>query len=263
LTAEFFGPLHHVNRFRIDSPSKTGANLSAHRDENVFPLAGGLYEFGKASFAFSQIDDHETIVVTFASWRQVARHGFGGRVYILPEGRHDGPVKLEPEALAHLDDLYAFALRLSQDPVRAEDLVQDTLVRALTQAGEPPLAVRPYLFRCLRNLHIDHWRRQQRLQREPSWSEQSTCALSEAPEHILLHDMLSDWLEEALARLELPLRETLWLREVEGFSYAEISLITEAPLNTVRSRLARARSQMQAWLDGTPPVPEPKLGEVL
>lgn len=172
-------------------------------------------------------------------------------------------MKLEPDALAHLEDLYAFAVRLCQDPARAEDLVQDTLLRVLTQVGEPPLSVRPYLFRTLRNLHIDHWRRQQRLDREPSWSEQPNGALSEAPEHILLRDMLSDWLEDALAQLELPLRESLWLREVEGFSYAEISQITDAPLGTVRSRLARARSQLQSLLNGPNGVPQSKLEEVL
>ena len=142
----------------------------------------------------------------------------------------------EETTVEHLDALYAYALRLSQSATDAEDLVQETMARFLARAGPTPQPVRPYLFRILRNLYVDGWRRR------------SPCPLPLAPapsaEDIVLREMLSAWLEEALAELEPALREVLWLREVEGFSYAEISEVMDCPTNTVRSRLSRARSQV-------------------
>jgi len=147
-----------------------------------------------------------------------------------------------PEGLEFLDDLYAFALRLTQNRERAEDLVQETYLRHLSSGRSTPVELRPYLFRTLRNLHIDQWRRTQK--------GPATGLIERLPEaaDVVLEGMLSEWMEEALTQLDGCFRETLWLREVEGFSYAEIASITGVPVNTVRSRLSRARQQLEGLL---------------
>lgn len=152
-----------------------------------------------------------------------------------------------------LKELYAFALRLSRSRESAEDLVQETFARVLARAGPPPLEIRPYLFRTLRNLFVDGLRSSKHLgpMRVPAELPEVPT-----PEQMVLESMLSEWVESALLELEFPLRETLWLREVDGFSYAEIAEITGSPVNTVRSRLSRARSQLKGLIVAEPKVPE-------
>jgi|JI10StandDraft_1071094.scaffolds.fasta_scaffold969332_2 RNA polymerase sigma-70 factor (ECF subfamily) len=160
---------------------------------------------------------------------------------------------LERDALACLKELYAFALRLSRSREAAEDLVQEAFARVLAHSGPPPLEIRPYLFRTLRNLFVDSLRSRKNLDPMQVPSELPEVP---TPEQVLLESMLSEWLESALMSLELPLREALWLREVDGFTYAEIAEITDSPVNTVRSRLSRARTQLKDLIAAGPKVPE-------
>lgn len=173
----------------------------------------------------------------------------------------------EPESLtqrefakhadANLDALYAYALRLAGQPEGAAELVQETFVKALDRldAFREPEAVRPMLFTILYHCFVDEWRKQKRRPQlvvlgdaEASISTPET-AQSLPPGSIQsIREAMGEEVDAALNALDEQLRTTLWLREIENFSYAEIAAIVDAPIGTVRSRLARARSQMAAQL---------------
>lgn len=169
--------------------------------------------------------------------------------------------QFETEALPHLDDLYRYALRLSRRPENAEDLVQETFARAFKTRERltERKAIRPTLFRILHNLYVDEWRARTRgplmISTDSIQDEYEADSLPflidrQNPRDLLLQEALSDEIEEALAGLDEAWRQTILLREIEEFSYEEISRITEVPIGTVRSRLARARKALAEKLDG-------------
>ncbi|MEW6279692.1 MAG: sigma-70 family RNA polymerase sigma factor [Candidatus Eremiobacterota bacterium] len=143
-------------------------------------------------------------------------------------------------APGQLERLYRYARRLVRDPEQAADLVQDTFERALRYRNRvrSEADLRPLLFRILQNLYVDRWRVRSRHE----------LPLFEPPEDLpgpeVVHEALSDEVERALMELHDSWRATLWLRDVEGFSYDEIAEITGTAVGTVRSRLSRARRQM-------------------
>ncbi|HXE57127.1 MAG TPA: sigma-70 family RNA polymerase sigma factor [Gemmatimonadales bacterium] len=161
----------------------------------------------------------------------------------------------EEEALPHLDGLYRVALRLTRDPARAEDLVQETMLRAFRAWDRftPGTNARAWLFAILRNGFINEYRR---MRREPRMVE------LDAAEPGSIHDAVADTDpegrffsrivdEQVLAALDdLPpdFREVVVLSDVEGLPYAEIAELLGVPVGTVKSRLFRARRLLQRAL---------------
>jgi RNA polymerase sigma-70 factor, ECF subfamily len=138
--------------------------------------------------------------------------------------------------------LYRFFGRRLSDNGRAEDLMQETflaLIRATTRY-EPRALVRTYLYGIAMNLLLAERRRIQRNSGNDTNADPSTNG---ACEEVL-------WLRQAMARLDGGDREVLMLREYEQLSYAEIAELTRAPVNTVRSRLFRARMALREALEG-------------
>ena len=155
-------------------------------------------------------------------------------------------------AVKCLTPLLNYAFRLTRNRQEAEDLVQDAFERAFSnrEAFAEPAAVRPMMFRIVHNLFVNQWwakKRRPALLSFDDWNEGDSmpalCAPegSEAP---LLRDSLSEEVASALSELNEAQRAAIWLREVEGFSYAEIADVTRVPVGTVRSRLARARRDL-------------------
>jgi len=154
----------------------------------------------------------------------------------------------ESEALACLHPLFRYAVRLSQSYDAADELVQETYRRALSawQTVGEPSGVRPVLFRILHNYFVDEWRKKQRrpsLVPYENFNNLDTARFR-APDTEALREALSDEVIAALDELDNSLREILLLRELEDFSYQELSDILDLPIGTVRSRLARARRQV-------------------
>ncbi|HVZ23189.1 MAG TPA: sigma-70 family RNA polymerase sigma factor [Vicinamibacterales bacterium] len=153
------------------------------------------------------------------------------------------------EVLGFLDPLYATALRLTRNRADAEDLVQDTLVKALRFADrfERGTNLKAWLYTILHNT----WRNRRRdAAREPveaasdriEQAAQGTGAGEvETPEAVLLRDTLDADLQAALDALPVVFREAVWLRDVEEFSYAEIAAMLDVPIGTVMSRISRGR----------------------
>jgi RNA polymerase sigma-70 factor, ECF subfamily len=153
---------------------------------------------------------------------------------------------------AHAPSLRRFARRLTRNHADAEDVMQDTLVRALEKRGElrEPGRLRAWLLAIVRTCWLNS-RRGLRNKLEVLQGGKS-LGVDLGPrgdlEREILDRSFTDDLLLALETLPEEWRETLWLREVEDLSYEEIARMLNCPLGTVRSRLARARAAAAALL---------------
>ncbi len=161
----------------------------------------------------------------------------------------------EREALACLDSLYRTALRLSRDRTDAEDLVQETYLKAFRAADrfEPGTNLRAWLFTILHNTARNRFRDRARdtVDFNSDLVDRAVDALPGAgaplsgslntPETLLLRETLAPELQAAIDALPAAFREAVWLRDVEEFSYAEIAKMLDVPVGTVMSRISRGR----------------------
>ena len=167
----------------------------------------------------------------------------------VPDQRAPG-VKFEDLALPLFDQLYNFARWLAQDTSEAEDLVQETYVKALRgfsgfQAGTN---FRAWMFRILRNSFLTS---RSGLKATVSLEEDETGAVASSaptPETMLIDLADRDAVREALTELPAAAREILLLCEVEEMSYEEIAQVLAIPIGTVMSRLHRARKALRLRL---------------
>jgi RNA polymerase sigma-70 factor (ECF subfamily) len=159
-------------------------------------------------------------------------------------------------ALAHLDALYGFAMVLTHSRTEAEDLVQETYLRAARAFGRllPDSNLKSWLFAIMRNIWLNQMRHanltgpvvELDAQSEDHW--QWTTQPANDPHAMLLQKVQREQLRAAIEKLPVHYREVVVLRELEGFSYQQIATILECPAGTVMSRLGRAREQLRNWL---------------
>jgi len=161
----------------------------------------------------------------------------------------------EVEALPHLDALYRFALMLSGDPVQAEDLVQETMLRAFRSwhRFRSGTNARAWLFTILRNVFISDYRRKRRHDQTVDLSDVEEITFVEPmegkdPESRFLDGQIDEGVLACIAELPEVYRSTLLLSDVEGLSYEEVAKVLGLPLGTVKSRLFRARQILQRQL---------------
>lgn len=168
--------------------------------------------------------------------------------------------RFEQEALQHLDSLYGAALRLTRSPSDAEDLVQDTYLKAhrFHDRFEAGTNLKAWLFRILTNTFINRYRRRTRerdvldgIDADPVgegvMSRAAMRALS-TPVADAERTLLAEEIEGALDQLPEDYRVMILLADVEELSYKEIADIVGCPIGTVMSRLHRARKMMQKYL---------------
>jgi RNA polymerase sigma-70 factor (ECF subfamily) len=158
----------------------------------------------------------------------------------------------EETALPHLDTLYRVALRLTRDPARAEDLVQDAMLRAFRawDRFEPGTNARAWLVTILRNIFINDYRRSRR---EPAAVQLDAIEprlffhdLAERdPEGEFFNELIDERILAAVDALPTEFREAVVLSDMEGMSYAEIAQALGVPIGTVKSRLFRGRRLLQ------------------
>jgi RNA polymerase sigma-70 factor (ECF subfamily) len=160
------------------------------------------------------------------------------------------------QGIEFLDGLYAAARRLTRDPSAADDLVQDTYLKAVRFADrfEPGTNLRAWLFTILYNTFRNERRD---AGRDPVDVDSVVVDLaadsrpaSESPEDLLLRGALGAELKAALDDLPEAYRQCVWLRDVEEFSYAEIAAIVGIPAGTVMSRISRGRRLLYCRLKG-------------
>jgi RNA polymerase sigma-70 factor (ECF subfamily) len=168
----------------------------------------------------------------------------------------------DEEALEHIDALYRTALRLTRNPADAEDLVQETYLRAFRfrdrfLAGSN---LRAWLFKILSNAAISRFRHLSHETGDRSLDEMGEFdlhahsvdgggALRESAEEEALSQILDVDVRRALEELPEQFRLALLLSDVEGFSYKEIADVLDVPLGTVMSRLFRGRRMLRAKLE--------------
>ena len=165
---------------------------------------------------------------------------------------HPKPVEgrtqaFEAEALSYLDGLYTTALRLTRNTSDAEDLVQDTYVKAFRFAGRfaPGTNLKAWLYTILHNTYRNQRRDSARDPVAPDSDLVDRAAqlpaAADTPEEILLRGTLDAELQSAFDSLPEVFREAVWLRDVEEFSYGDIAQMLQVPIGTVMSRIARGR----------------------
>lgn len=156
--------------------------------------------------------------------------------------------RFRAEVMPHMDAAYRFARYLVGDAAAAEDIVQNAFVRAFrgfpSFHGQAPKA---WLLAIVRNCCFD-WAKANRMPLADDNAALEEVIDPETPETILARKAEAAMVRETVAHLPEPFRETLVLRELEDLSYKEIATLTEVPLGTVMSRLARAREMFARLL---------------
>ena len=191
--------------------------------------------------------------------RALAAHGAQPPVRVDLPGAQVSGTAPAPEAIlfeqmvtAHLDALYRTALRLTGRPQDAEDLVQETYLRAWRSLHtyRPGTNPKAWLFRILHNARIDRYRASTRTVQTVDEMEGQDPAfvVNETPESLVLEGVMDAEVRTALTALPEVFRACLILADLEGFSYQEIADILGIPRGTVMSRLFRGRRAMRRAL---------------
>ena len=160
-----------------------------------------------------------------------------------------------------LDPLYGAAMRMTRNPADAEDLLQETMLRAYRAFDrfEPGTNLKAWLFRILTNAYINTYRKRQREPQKVSADElgdfdlyqelkNHDSQIGQSPESLVLDNLLDSDIVDALDELPEQFRLAVLLSDLEGFSYAEIAEIMDVPMGTVMSRLHRGRKALQKRL---------------
>ena len=150
------------------------------------------------------------------------------------------------EALSYVDSLYGTALRLTRRPADAEDLVQDTYLKAFRSAAQfrRGTNLKAWLFTILHNTYRNNRRHDGRnpVDVDSDYVDQAPQPAHEySPEQLLTRATLDADLQEALDALPEAFRQAVWLRDVEELTSAEIAGVLDVPIGTVMSRISRGR----------------------
>jgi RNA polymerase sigma-70 factor (ECF subfamily) len=167
----------------------------------------------------------------------------------------DGTGQVQGMHIEDIDGLYSYALILTRNHAEAEDLVQETYLRALQAIGRLRAGsnLKGWLFTILRNIWFNQLRKWRTAPEIVELDSDGTgpnkaADTRKGPDAIYVSNLEQEQVRAAIQQLSTEFREIILLREYEELSYQEIATILECPLGTVMSRLARARSKLRDLL---------------
>lgn len=165
----------------------------------------------------------------------------------------------DKEFMPHIDSMYNFAFRLTNDEDDANDLVQDTYMKAFRfiNSFQEGTNAKAWLFRILKNSFINDYRKKSKEPSKVDYQEVETVYNSTEDAEFestsdlrieAVQDMIGDEVAMALNGLPVDFRTVIILCDIEGFTYEEMAKILDIPIGTVRSRLHRARNLLKEKL---------------
>ena len=179
-------------------------------------------------------------------------------VTVVSRATRKKQAEFEAEALPHMDVLYNFALRTTGNEDDAQDLLQETYLKAYRfwDKYEKGTNIRAWLFRIMKNSYINRYRKETKEPDKVDYDEienfyNTIRAESTDPNDLqqkLFGHLLGDEVTKALESLPDDFRTVVILCDIEGLTYEEIAQFVECPIGTVRSRLHRGRKLLQAKL---------------
>jgi len=177
---------------------------------------------------------------------------------MMVTGQSEKEQQFKREAVPHMDVLYNFALRMTNSAADAEDLLQETYLKAYRfwDSFEQGTNIRAWLFRIMKNSYINRYRKESREPETVDYDEvknyyhtiRENGADPNDLEQVIFGNLLDDDVAGAIARLPEDFRTVLILCDIEGLSYEETAAFVDIPIGTVRSRLHRARKILRASL---------------
>jgi len=166
--------------------------------------------------------------------------------------------EFEKEAIPHMNALYNFALKMTGDEDDADDLVQETYLKAFRffDKFEKGTNCKAWLFRILKNSYINDYRKQVKEPNKVDYEDiqnfyeniKSDEVESRHYEQDVFSNLLDDEISKAITDLPEDFRTVIILSDIEGFTYDEIADFVDIPVGTVRSRLHRARKMLYSQL---------------
>jgi RNA polymerase sigma-70 factor (ECF subfamily) len=160
--------------------------------------------------------------------------------------------EFQRQSLQHLDALYNFAMYLTRKPAEADDLVQETYLRALrfSHRFQPGTHLRAWLFQILRNTFLTFYRQREReaAVAEDGVPDWDVPIFHDTPEDDARAMEAHTDLERAMRRLPEEFRTVLLLAEVEGLPLEDVARVMACPVGTVKSRIFRAKERLRGLL---------------
>ena len=256
------GDVEDGDRDPLDDDPESDEDALDPVDE-VFEVVAGDEDPGDEDADDEDPDDEDadTTVAAPLDDVEVPLTDLGRPIEDAPEDRR---TLFERQAMPFVDQLYAAALRMTRNPADAQDLVQETFVKAFSAFGQfqQGTNLKAWLYRILTNTFINTYRKKQRdpyqntIDEMEDWqlgsavSTTSASRISRSAEAEAIDHLPDSTVKDALQSIPEDFRLAVYFADVEGFSYQEIAVILHSPVGTVMSRLHRGRRLLRDRLTG-------------